>query len=74
MAPRGCSGNVGGLGAAQLSLGPGQAKSFLHPWILERPDDCGSEDHKTYNSFSGSSGSVTWADETIRWSGCGGYA
>ncbi|MFQ6230898.1 MspA family porin [Nocardia sp. NPDC002869] len=63
-----------GAGASgELSLGPGQAKSF---YILdrERADDFGNESHKVYNVFSGGSGSVTWADQTIGLSGCGGYA
>ncbi|MEV0331653.1 MspA family porin [Nocardia sp. NPDC050717] len=57
----------------ELSLGPGQAKSF-YVLDLEQADDYGNESHKTRNSFKGGSGSVTWADETIGLSGCGGYA
>ncbi|WP_433622176.1 MspA family porin [Nocardia sp. CA-120079] len=59
--------------AGNLTLGPGQAKSF---YILdqEKPDNFGNEAHKKYNRFSGSSSSVTWADETIGLNGCGGYA
>ncbi|RJO76393.1 porin [Nocardia panacis] len=63
------SANTGG----NLSLGPGQAKSF---YVLdqETADDYGQESHKKRNRFKGNSGSVTWADETIGLSGCGGYA
>ncbi|GGK49272.1 MspA family porin [Nocardia camponoti] len=61
--------DVGG----ELSLGPGQARSF-YILDLEMPDDYGNESHKTRNAFKGGSGSVTWADETIGLSGCGGYA
>ncbi|WP_040812785.1 MspA family porin [Nocardia concava] len=61
--------NVGG----NLTLGPGQSKAF---YLLdqEAPDDFGSEAHYKRNKFSGSSGSVTWSDETINLNGCGGYA
>ncbi|MEV0032262.1 MspA family porin [Nocardia sp. NPDC050793] len=61
--------NTGG----ELSLGPGQSTSF---YILDREkaDDFGAESHKPYNVFGGTSGSVTWADQTIGLSGCGGYA
>lgn len=57
----------------ELTLGPGQAESF---YILDREeaDDFGAEVHRTYNSFSGTSGSVTWSDETIGLTGCAGYA
>ncbi|MGY1901108.1 MspA family porin, partial [Nocardia gipuzkoensis] len=41
---------------------------------LEQADDFGNETHKTRNAFKGTSGSVTWADETIGLNGCGGYA
>ncbi len=56
-----------------FSLGPGQAKSF---YILDREkaDDFGAEDRKVYNVFSGGNGSVSWADQTIGLTGCGGYA
>ncbi|WP_459548043.1 MspA family porin [Nocardia sp. X0981] len=63
------SGETGG----NLTLGPGQAKSF-YVLDIEAPDDYGDEDHATNNSFQGTSGSVTWSDETIGLSGCGGYA
>ncbi|UGT60287.1 MspA family porin [Nocardia asteroides] len=56
-----------------LSLGPGQATSF-YILDIEKPDDYGSEDHATNNSFKGNNGSVTWADSTIGLTGCGGYA
>ncbi|MGW4531305.1 MspA family porin [Nocardia sp. NPDC004340] len=61
--------NVGG----NLTLGPGQSQAF---YVLdqEAPDDYGSEAHYKRNKFSGNSGSVTWSDETISLSGCGGYA
>ncbi|MFE3543454.1 MspA family porin [Nocardia sp. NPDC059177] len=62
-----------GLGGGSLTLGPGQSKSF-YVLDLEMPDDYGEESHKTRNAFKGGSGSVTWADETIGLSGCGGYA
>ncbi|ONM48334.1 MspA family porin [Nocardia donostiensis] len=67
---------VPGVGAntgGELTLGPGQAKSF-HLLDLEGPDDYGDEDHKTGNRFNGNSGSVTWSDSTIGLTGCGGYA
>ncbi|MFJ2664702.1 MspA family porin [Nocardia fluminea] len=57
----------------ELTVGPGQSKSF-YVLDLEMPDDYGNESHKTRNAFKGGSGSVTWADETIGLSGCGGYA
>jgi hypothetical protein len=57
----------------ELTVGPGQAKSF-YVLDLEMPDDYGNESHRTRNAFQGGSGSVTWADETIGLSGCGGYA
>ncbi|MFE1596532.1 MspA family porin [Nocardia sp. NPDC058705] len=57
----------------ELSLGPGQSKSF-YVLDLEMADDFGNESHKTRNAFKNGSGSVTWADETIGLSGCGGYA
>ncbi|MGW5386055.1 MspA family porin [Nocardia sp. NPDC003963] len=56
-----------------LTVGPGQAKSF-YVLDIEGPDDFGSEDHATNNSFGGNSGSVTWSDQTIGLNGCGGYA
>lgn len=64
---------VGATSGANLTLGPGQAKSF---YLLDREkaDDFGNESHKMYNRFSGTSGSVTWTDETLSLSGCGGYA
>ncbi|GAD83929.1 hypothetical protein NCAST_20_04990 [Nocardia asteroides NBRC 15531] len=67
------SGGAVGLGGGALSLGPGQSKSF-YVLDLEMPDDYGEESHKTRNAFKNGSGSVTWADETIGLSGCGGYA
>ncbi|MET8651697.1 MspA family porin [Nocardia aurea] len=65
--------SVGASGGGDLSLGPGQAQSF-YILDLEQADDFGSETHKKRNVFSGSNGSVTWADSTIGLSGCGGYA
>ncbi|MDO3650318.1 MspA family porin [Nocardia mangyaensis] len=62
-----------GLGGGSLTLGPGQTRSF-YVLDLEMADDYGNESHKTRNAFQGGSGSVTWADETIGLSGCGGYA
>ncbi|MEV3964891.1 MspA family porin [Nocardia sp. NPDC050193] len=56
-----------------LTIGPGQAKSF-YVLDIEGPDDYGSEDHATNNKFQGNSGSVTWSDQTIGLNGCGGYA
>ncbi|MCP2288405.1 MspA family porin [Nocardia amikacinitolerans] len=66
-------GAAGANSGGELSLGPGQATSF---YILDREkaDDFGAESHKPYNIFGGTSGSVTWADQTIGLSGCGGYA
>ncbi|MEV0709705.1 MspA family porin [Nocardia aurea] len=65
--------SIGASGGGDLSLGPGQAQSF-YILDLEQADDFGSETHKKRNVFSGSNGSVTWADSTIGLSGCGGYA
>ncbi|WP_067572700.1 MspA family porin [Nocardia acidivorans] len=64
---------AGATGGGNLNLGPGQAKSF---YVLdeEMADDFGNEVHKVRNKFSGNSGSVTWADETIGLNGCAGYA
>ncbi|MFQ6228583.1 MspA family porin [Nocardia sp. NPDC002869] len=62
-----------GKGGANLTLGPGQAKSF-YVLDIEKPDDYGDEDHATNNKFKGNSGSVTWSDQTIAVNGCGGYA
>ncbi|WP_330228436.1 MspA family porin [Nocardia sp. NBC_00508] len=67
------TGGVGANSGGELSLGPGQAKSF-YVLDLEQADDFGNESHKKRNKFKGTSGSVTWADETIGLSGCGGYA
>ncbi|MFR9753554.1 MspA family porin [Nocardia sp. 004] len=69
----GQSPSVGASTGGELSLGPGEAKSF---YILDREsaDDFGSESHSSNNKFKGTSGSVTWADQTIGLSGCGGYA
>ncbi|MFC4375637.1 MspA family porin [Nocardia halotolerans] len=77
-APAGAGGQMpapeGGVtSGGELSLGPGQAKSF-YVLDLEMPDDYGNESHAARNVFKGGSGSVTWADETIGLSGCGGYA
>jgi hypothetical protein len=57
----------------ELTLGPGQAKSF---YVLDREmaDDFGSDAHYANNRFKGNTGSVTWADETIGLTGCAGYA
>ncbi|WP_328388379.1 MspA family porin [Nocardia sp. NBC_00416] len=62
-----------GEGGGNLTVGPGQAKSF-YVLDIEGPDDYGSEDHATNNGFEGNSGSVTWSDQTIGLNGCGGYA
>ncbi|WP_067654298.1 MspA family porin [Nocardia harenae] len=64
---------LGGETGGNLSLGPGQATSF-YILDIEKPDDYGSEDHSTNNTFEGNTGSVTWADSTIGLTGCGGYA
>lgn len=69
----GLSGSVGTSGGARLSLGPGQAKSF-YLLDLEMPDAYGAESHRPDNTFTGTSGSVTWSDSTIGLSGCAGYA
>ncbi|MFC4127372.1 MspA family porin [Nocardia rhizosphaerae] len=64
----------GGLtSGGNLSLGPGEATSFV---ILDREsaNDYGDESHSSANSFKGSEASVTWADSTIGLSGCAGYA
>lgn len=65
--------SAGANTGANLSLGPGQEKAF-YILDIEQPDDYGNEDHLTRNKFTGSDGSVTWADETIGLNGCGGYA
>ncbi|MGW6425432.1 MspA family porin [Nocardia sp. NPDC055053] len=62
-----------GAAGGELTLGPGQTRSF-YVLDLEAPDDYGNESHRVRNYFEGGSGSVTWADETIGLSGCGGYA
>ncbi|MFC4125784.1 MspA family porin [Nocardia rhizosphaerae] len=67
------AGSGGVSTGGELSLGPGQAQSF-YILDLEAPDDYGNEAHHKRNKFQGSNGSVTWADETISLSGCGGYA
>ncbi|GAA5043447.1 MspA family porin [Nocardia callitridis] len=64
---------VGADSGGNLTLGPGQSQSF-YVLDLEQADDYGNESHKKRNKFSGESGSVTWADETIGLNGCGGYA
>ena len=64
---------VGASSGGNLSLGPGQSQSF-YVLDLEQADDFGNESHKKRNRFKGESGSVTWADETIGLTGCGGYA
>ncbi|WP_227996886.1 MspA family porin [Nocardia australiensis] len=67
------TGGVGATSGGNLTLGPGQSQSF---YVLDQEgaDDFGNETHRKRNKFSGSSGSVTWADETIGLTGCGGYA
>lgn len=65
--------SVGAKSGADLTLGPGQATSF-YLLDLEEADAFGSESHQKRIKFSGSSGSVTWADSTIGLSGCAGYA
>ncbi|MEU7763999.1 MspA family porin [Nocardia sp. NPDC049190] len=65
--------SVGANSGGNLSLGPGQAKSF-YVLDLEQADDFGNSAHRTNIRFKGTHGSVTWADETIGLSGCGGYA
>ncbi|MGY4102984.1 MspA family porin [Nocardia sp. R16R-3T] len=64
---------VSASSGANLSLGPGHAQSF-YVLDLEQADDFGNEAHKKRNKFKSGSGSVTWADETISLSGCGGNA
>ncbi|MEU1985606.1 MspA family porin [Nocardia sp. NPDC019395] len=56
-----------------LTLGPGQATSFLL-LDIEKPDVYGNEGHQFANKFTGPNGSVTWTDTTIGLNGCGGYA
>ncbi|MBF6468266.1 MspA family porin, partial [Nocardia beijingensis] len=65
--------SVGAHSGGNLSLGPGQAKSF-YVLDLEQADDFGNEAHKKRIRFKGTTGSVTWADETIGLNGCAGYA
>jgi len=62
-------GNIGG----NLTLGPGQAKSF-YVLDIEEKGDFGQDAHKTRNKFQGAGGSVAWSGETIGLTGCGGYA
>ena len=64
---------AGAESGGELSLGPGQAKSF-YVLDLEMADDYGDESHQKRNKFKGSTGSVTWADSTIGLTGCAGYA
>ncbi|WP_028477640.1 MspA family porin [Nocardia sp. CNY236] len=64
---------AGANSGGTLSLGPGQTQSF-YVLDLELADDYGNEWHAPRNVFEGTSGSVTWADETIGLSGCAGYA
>ncbi|NKY36897.1 MspA family porin [Nocardia speluncae] len=56
-----------------LTLGPGQATSFLL-LDIEKPDAYGNEGHQFATKFNGPNGSVTWTDSTIGLNGCGGYA
>lgn len=56
-----------------LTLGPGQATSFLL-LDIEKPDVYGNEGHTFAIKFKGATGSVTWSDSTIGLNGCGGYA
>ncbi|MGW0183389.1 MspA family porin [Nocardia sp. NPDC003345] len=56
-----------------LTLGPGQATSFLL-LDIEKPDVYGNEGHQFATKFTGQSGSVTWSDSTIGLNGCAGYA
>ncbi|GAA5089824.1 MspA family porin [Nocardia iowensis] len=65
--------NAGTAIGGNLSLGPGQMKSF-YVLDLEQGDDFGSAVHETRNQFEGNHGSVSWADETIDLTGCGGPA
>jgi hypothetical protein len=58
---------------ANLTLGPGQAKSFLI-LDIEKPDVYGNEGHTFATKFTGPNGSVTWTDTTIGLNGCAGYA
>jgi hypothetical protein len=58
---------------ANLTLGPGQAQAF-YILDLEKKDDFGADIHKTHTAFTGNDASVTWKDETIGLTGCGGYA
>ncbi|WP_433728109.1 MspA family porin [Nocardia sp. CA-129566] len=64
---------VGTNSGANLTLGPGQAKSFFL-LDLEQADDFGQEAHRIRHEFKGPSGGVSWADETIDLNGCAGYA
>ncbi|MBC7302358.1 MAG: MspA family porin [Nocardia sp.] len=65
--------SVSGKAGANLSLGPGQAKSF---YILdqEREDPFGDSTHTNFNPFRSGKGGVTWKNSTIGLTGCGGYA
>ncbi|TQF74045.1 MspA family porin [Rhodococcus spelaei] len=60
-------------GTGNVSIGPGEAQAFSL-LDLEAPDDFGGESHSGENSFTGNSGSVTWADSTMGVEGCAGYA
>ncbi|PPJ30221.1 porin [Nocardia nova] len=62
-------GNVGG----NLTLAPGQAKSF-YVLDIEEKNDVGEDVHKNRNKFQGDSGSVAWSDETVGLTGCDGDA
>ncbi|MGW6375904.1 MspA family porin [Rhodococcus sp. NPDC055112] len=59
--------------AGTVSIGPGQAKD-IRLLDLEDKDGYGNESHSGSNSFTGRSGSVTYADSTIGVEGCAGYA
>ncbi|PXX68510.1 MspA protein [Nocardia tenerifensis] len=65
--------NDGVATGRDLTLAPGQAKSF-YVLDLEQDDYFGSAEYKTRNQFEGSSGSVSWTGESIDLSGCDGYA
>ncbi|QIS21836.1 MspA family porin [Nocardia terpenica] len=63
--------NVGAGGS--LNLGPGRAGQY-NILDLEDADDFGQSEHLSRSKFSGTHGSVTWADETMAINGCAGYA
>lgn len=64
---------AGAVTEGALVLGPGQVQSF-YVRGLEQAGDLGTEVYTARNQFEGSSGSVSWTNETIALYGCSGPA